>query len=1059
MRIHRLTMSAVGPYLGTEVIDFDSFAASGRFLLSGPTGSGKTTIIDAIVFALYGEVADSADSSKERIRSRHAAAGQESVVELVFSTSAGLFKVRRTPEYQRAKKRGTGTTTQNATAHLWRLTNLDEHSIQEPADEPIAVGPREVGTEIGRIVGLSREQMTQTVVLPQGKFARFLRASSQERHELLRDVFGTDIYDRIQDELAERSRSARSQAEAARSALTASVGVLIPLLPEETSEGSSAPDTGSRAQRLEGAVSALVPDEEVLSDTLDEALAVSQAGLSEREAAQAQAAERRDEAARALQQVRERAALIARRAGLLAEQKQLEESAEADDAAGARLSRAERAARTSSPAQAAQRQARAALTALDGLTAVLGRLPEESGTPLSGARSLETLRPALLDTADAARGSGASTLSSQDLASLAAAARADAEALGARADEVRLDAGGLHALVESEATLASRRTALAEERAAHAAELDAIAQDQAALEQRPARYDELKDALDAARRAEQALPALDADHDAARSRHEAALRAVSLDARLASAEEALTAAREAAEREAGTLHACRRAWIAVTAGSLAAELQDGEPCPVCGSVEHPCPAEREEGTVTRADVEAVERAERQAADTLTRRAAEKQDLLQQRARAEQEAGGLDVTATATALEQAEAALARRRAEAEPVESLSEAVEGFAQQTAVLTEALAARRATADARAARLTDTAQQLDAEDERLARARGTASTVKARMTAMTEHADALAAAAHAVRSALDALSGTVQAASDLAAALSDAGFSCLASARAAALPADELEALRSQVTTVAASRERVRQGLAEEAIAALTGEESADVPAAEAAHALADEEYTAAVRAAEQARSAHLSVEAAAQGVRDAAAALAHMNAHQEALLRVAGLVTGTNDHGTPLATWVLVERFREVLTFANQRLAEMSDGRFELTRTTEEAGSARRKDRGLGLAVVDHRASGGERDPRTLSGGESFYVSLSLALALADVVTAEAGGIALETLFIDEGFGSLDPEALDKVMTVLSRLQAGGRTVGIVSHVEELKRQVPDRIEVRRTAVGSTLAVRAG
>lgn len=283
MRIHRLTMSAVGPYLGTEVIDFESFAASGRFLLSGPTGSGKTTIIDAIVFALYGEVADSADSSKERIRSRHATPGQESVVELVLSTSAGLFKVRRTPEYQRPKRRGTGTTTEKATAHLWRLTDLDEHSIQEPAHEPIAVGPREVGAEIGRIVGLNREQMTQTVVLPQGKFARFLRASSQERHELLRDVFGTGVYDRIQDELAERSRSAWRQTEAAHSALSASVGVLLPLLPEETPEGSSAPDTGSRAERLETAVSALVPDEEAIAEPLDEALAVSQAGLSVRD--------------------------------------------------------------------------------------------------------------------------------------------------------------------------------------------------------------------------------------------------------------------------------------------------------------------------------------------------------------------------------------------------------------------------------------------------------------------------------------------------------------------------------------------------------------------------------------------------------------------------------------------------------------------------------------------------------------------------------------------------------------------------------------------------------
>ena len=215
MRIHSLTMTGIGPYAGREHIDFDAVGASGRFLLTGPTGSGKTTIIDAIVFALYGDVADSADSSKERIRSTLVGPHTESVIELVFSTGAGVYRVRRTPTYERAKRRGQGTTTQNGTVKLWHLAEVGG----EPLDEPVTrVG--DADAEIARAVGLSREQFTQTVVLPQGKFARFLRADSSERQHLLKDVFGTGIYDAIQDALIQASRDGARQVEQAAADLT-----------------------------------------------------------------------------------------------------------------------------------------------------------------------------------------------------------------------------------------------------------------------------------------------------------------------------------------------------------------------------------------------------------------------------------------------------------------------------------------------------------------------------------------------------------------------------------------------------------------------------------------------------------------------------------------------------------------------------------------------------------------------------------------------------------------------------------------------------------------------
>jgi exonuclease SbcC len=200
------------------------------------------------------------------------------------------------------------------------------------------------------------------------------------------------------------------------------------------------------------------------------------------------------------------------------------------------------------------------------------------------------------------------------------------------------------------------------------------------------------------------------------------------------------------------------------------------------------------------------------------------------------------------------------------------------------------------------------------------------------------------------------------------------------------------------------------------------------------------------------------AARETRAAAEALTKAKREAAALIRVANLANAgdANLRNVDLPTYVLIRRFEEVIDAANSRLGPMSDGRYRLERSeTKEATRSRRT--GLALRVMDN-LTGQARDPRTLSGGETFYVSLALALGLADVVTAEAGGISLETLFVDEGFGSLSDEALEAVLAQLHRIRAGGRVVGVVSHVEALKQAIPDRIEVRRLpGGGSNIQVR--
>ncbi len=219
MQLHRLTLCAIGPFAGVCDVDVERLSASGLFLLEGPTGAGKSTLIDAIVFALYGDVAGRS-SSADRMHSDVADAETTPFVELDFSTANGMYRIRRTPKHERAKRRGEGMTTENASAKLWRLLSPDESA---EGAEPMSTRIEEVGAEISRIVGLTHEQFVQTVVLPQGEFATFLRAAPEVRRELLQKLFGTEIYDAVLDRLVEQRKVAKQQRADAANEVSASV--------------------------------------------------------------------------------------------------------------------------------------------------------------------------------------------------------------------------------------------------------------------------------------------------------------------------------------------------------------------------------------------------------------------------------------------------------------------------------------------------------------------------------------------------------------------------------------------------------------------------------------------------------------------------------------------------------------------------------------------------------------------------------------------------------------------------------------------------------------------
>lgn len=1009
MHLRTMTLQAIGPFAGTHMVDFEAVSASGLFLLDGPTGSGKSTLIDAVVFALYGKVA-SAEASDDRLRSAYADPAVESFVDLTFEVGSGIFRVRRTPAYDRPKKRGTGTAKQQASVRLWRV-QPDDPTGDVPVGEPIT-RLDEAGLEIERVVGLTRAQFVQTIVLPQGEFARFLRANPEDRRGLLQKIFGTEVYERMQQRLAEMRAEANREIEASRSALSTAVAHFVGaarLEDEQAAELRAAAD-----DRSEGTLHVLVGQVTgALDDELDDARRSATTAEAERVAA-----------AKALDDANRVERLLARRTALLTERE-----------------------------------------ALDGAL----EQHTEGLLLLERARSAAAVRP-LLDSVDRAQADVATArktvvaaLDASPAALRSVAGQADARALGPLRDlreQGMRDAAALDRVVGIEAALNEKRRAVRTARDLVETLGLELAADDAWLAGRPSAHALLVGELAAA----EAVVARRGDHERRlQDLTSLASAHLELDAMLgelsraeAARTESARVAAAAVEREASL----RTARIAGLAGELAARLADGDACPVCGSDEHPAKASLSADHASEQDVLAAEQA-RVLAEAELAAARELWGRLTERVAVARGAlGDSSPELLAADVEAVRSLLAQSAAAADEAARLTTEIAAFDGAT---TQREAARNETA----MRLADVAgrvevlqQALGADEAEVAAACADHPTVVARQSVLLALVGAATELLAAITDVADCERAEAERRAELDAALAERDFTDADAARSALLGRADLANLESVVAAYSAAVERVRNGLADAELTALPPDVEVDVAAATIAERAAREQATTAEGRARVADERARSAATAADGVRAAVATLDAAWVAGGPVTRLAGLASGTggdNGKGLSLATYVLARRFEDVVAAANERLLAMSDGRYELTRSEQKEDVSSRRT-GLAMRVIDHRTQQ-QRDPRTLSGGESFYVSLCLALGMADVVTAEAGGIDLGTLFVDEGFGTLDAHTLDQVLAELGRLRAGGRVVGVVSHVDALKQSIADRIEVRPTADGpSTLRVLA-
>jgi len=1037
MHLHSLTFQAIGPFPGRHRVDLASLGASGVFLLDGPTGAGKSTIIDAIVFALYGKVASDA-ASDDRLRSAFAGPDVESFVDLVLEVPSGVYRVRRTPEYRRPKKRGEGTTTQQASVRLWRLAQVPEQADEDgPPGELVSARLDEAGDEIRRIVGLDRRQLVQTVVLPQGEFASFLRAKPEDRAVLLQKVFGTELYHRAAVRLAELARDARARVDGARQAVVGAVERFV----GAAGLAADAAAALREAARDDACLRRADETDVALAGRGVHATALVHAGRLAAEA-DALAAHELDTnaalvAARGtLDAERALADALARRAGLRAQADRV--AAEAPRVAEHRR-RLDAASRAAVVAPAARGLARAEHTLADALERVaIARTGAPEGLAEADPTTLEAVR---------------------------------ADVVAAAVRMARLLPVGA-SLPGREQELADGRKEIAhatEERERVLGELDA----------RPVVREALRSRIAVLAESAGSLGVLQERVLRARAVAEAARHAETLAAELAGARDDRArwaeVARTAVEHEARV----RAARIAGLAGELAAGLDDASPCPVCGSPDHPAPAATAQDHPTAQDVEAAERARAEAESRLAEASARVEVLTERHTTRRRDAEELAVEEAERRVAQAEALVAAARAAADErdvaerdLEELDAGTLALRDRAGELAEAVAGMTARFDELAGALA--ADRAEIRDELttagplvgfseppdpLAHEAGARNPVAVLATALEERVRTIDALVEAGRAVDEARRAVAERTVELGALVTGSGFRTAAEALDAALDDDARRELERAVADHDALRAATDAGLADADVAALAEDAHADVDAAWAVVAAAETAAGTAARRHELVSRQAQAAATAADAIGTALDGWARARDDAAPVARMAALASGAGDnaHALSLATFVLVQRFEDVVAAANERLAEMSSGRYELVRsTTREDVRARRT--GLAMKVVDH-VTERDRDPRTLSGGETFYVSLCLALGLADVVTAEAGGVELGTLFVDEGFGSLDPETLDAVLAALGRLRAGGRVVGVVSHVEALKQSIAERIEVRRApGGGSTLTVRA-
>ncbi|MEU6579540.1 SMC family ATPase [Nocardia sp. NPDC046763] len=1115
MRLHRLELTAFGPFAETAVVDFDELGADGLFLLHGQTGAGKTTVLDAIAFALYGSVPGARGDIK-RLHSDHADEQTPPRVLLEATVGGRRLRLNRSAEFQRPSKRAkSGWVKENAAATLEWLDGRGQNLSRIP----------DIGDEVLRLLGMSADQFFQVVLLPQGDFARFLRADNEDREKLLEKLFDTERFGTAEQWLVDKRRASSADLDARKHSidrLIAQVGTAAGLPTTETaglleSVGwsrsllaaartlvtESAADLRQRQQDSAGVRAAAEAERrrhELFrrSTAAHTQLADFAATADHRAARQSELdrARRAEPVAAALAEARAAAVTLRRRtddatraAEQLADRLLEPASAElpgttwaADDLAAVELTGTDLAADlddiAADPGHAGDLTVTGSFDAGDsgpgdrihdgnGVESLAGSGDRWADGDPGRTRGAGGIAPDVHSAPERRPGADVGPAMLEGRASgLEAAVQRWSAQVGAL-DEVRADADSATRLTRELAGLRTEQADLDAQASKLAQRLRELPEAVAAVEVR------LRGAADAAA----ALPGLEAECQRLRTSAAAAVELERRRGELAGAGTAFERARTGHAEAWQRTQALREQRMAGMAAELAEGLAAGEPCAVCGSLAHPDPARPAEHVVSKADEDAALAAERKA-EAERERAGQLVAELERAVEVLVERGGdVDKAELAAALDDSTGRYTGAKGIAGLVDGLTAELSTLRADQTRLQDEVRECESRSSATTERIVATDRRLAELTERLRAAAGADGTVdrrRARLAALVEEATAVRSARVEVATAREQVAAAAVRVEKLSydAGLVDSAPSVMGESGpdygvlgeyaravdAASRTVAQQTAIEDELVAADRARAHAEAVLAEPEIQSVGEVEPGDPGGMETAVAQAESELNRAVAANAEADRRLGQLEGLCAQLWAAVDRIAPLQRSHDELARLAEVVSGRgeNNRRMSLRSYVLAARLEEVALAGSVRLRRMSGGRYEFVHT--DAAGPRGRRGGLGLDIRDDY-TGAIRPAKTLSGGETFMASLALALGLADVVSAESGGLVMDTLFIDEGFGSLDADTLDAVMGVLDELRSGGRVVGVVSHVDEMRQRIPSRLHVIRGRTGSRLETSVG
>lgn len=916
MRPLKLTISGFGPYAGTQELDFSRLGTGGLYLITGDTGAGKTTIFDAITYALFGEASgDSRDASM--LRSKYAVPDTPTYVELTFDYGGKSYQVKRSPEYTRAKTRGTGNTKQAATAELVYPNGN------------VVTKLKEVNTAIRDIIGLTRAQFSQIAMISQGDFRKLLQAGTEERQKIFRDIFRTKFYDLLQSKLKENVLAVGRE----KDEISRSIGQYMRSVTCKEDSVYSPDVEKARAGQLP-----MAEFQKVLEAILEEDTGAEKKLDSDLDAVEKELDAVKEQLTKAEAYQKEKTELFGKQEQERALSTQLQEAKGAKDAA--------------KDTEPQQRELTNRLAQWELL------LPKYD--------DLNTLEAKL-------------TTAKKDLAD-AMRKRETAQALQAQLN----------------------------------VEIQSLKEEHSQLSSAEAQKERLSNQLGNASDRKEKFTKLLSEIKSFNAEQE----------KLNELQQAFQAALATSSRFLQVYNDKNAAFLREQAGMMASNLEEGKPCPVCGSIHHPVLAALSQDAPSEADVKHAKK-KYEDADKETQLASQKASKQNGTVETAREALLKTVSdlLPGTSLEDASAA-AEKNANA-----LQEEIDGLKKELAEMEKSIQRK---------------QELDTQIP---------GKEKKYQEAANDYTDA--------DTEIKVLSGSIDTLETRIAELrSELPFPDKAAAKAQQEAdreqLDKLKQAQAEANEKYSAYDKELTGV-RSAIAQL-GQQLADQPEWDT-EALNEQKEALTLRKTEL-RNAHGNVSyriTANTGARDHIAAqastladLEQQYAWMKALSDTAnGDVSGKQK--IKLETYIQRAYFDQILMRANIRLQKMSGGQYDLKRRDTVDGY--KSQSGLELDIVDH-INASERSVNTLSGGESFLASLALALGLSDEVQMSTG-IRLDTLFVDEGFGSLDPEALNKAYNTLASLTEGNRLVGIISHVAELKERIDRQIVVSKKPSGGSTA----